>query len=116
MDRFLVLGPPCRHLRTSRARAPYRLRAAREVRCASARLLGFDAAPRARRGCAQRGAGQGHTPASGWCVYTGSGGTRFAAQDLRARDDGRQGRARIAQGSRRPESPLRSLTIAWVRG
>ena len=49
------------------ARAPYRLRAARERcgarlrgSCASARLF------RARRGCARRGAGQAYTPASGW--------------------------------------------------
>jgi hypothetical protein len=49
------------------------------------RLVRLGAAPRARRGCARRRAGQGHTPASGWCVYTGSGGARAAAPGLRAR-------------------------------
>jgi hypothetical protein len=50
-----------------------------KVRHASVGLLHFGAASRAGRGSARRGAGQGHTRVSGWCVCTGSGGARAAA-------------------------------------
>jgi hypothetical protein len=74
-------------------------------------LLRFGAAPRALRGSAWRGAGQGQTQASGWCVCTVSGGPRAAAQGLRACDEVGRAGSGWRGGSMRLEKCLRSMTM-----
>ncbi len=73
-------------------------------------LLRFGAAPRAVRGCARRGAGQGQTQASGWCVCTVSGGAHAAALALDTLAPGEGGLGAAGAGL---DAPLEGFA-AWV--